>query len=143
MIMKKIFYLLVAFVFAASLSSCGVMGRNDVLINLSDIHSNAMHKQFMKANKLNQLEIMQRLTRQASDAYYASENLDQLYALRQDVNTLLTKYAFRMNKESMGEIENALNLLNTKIDRSIRTAEGDTSGSRGINSYNVFGQDLD
>lgn len=105
--MKKILFILVAFIMAATVSSCGSYV-NAVHINLSDIHSNAMHKQFMKANKLNQLEIMQRLSRQASDAYYASETLDQLYALRQDVNTLLTKYAFRMNKESMGEIENAL-----------------------------------
>jgi hypothetical protein len=139
--MKKILFILVAFIMAATVSSCGSYV-NAVHINLSDIHSNAMHKQFMKANKLNQLEIMQRLSRQASDAYYASETLDQLYALRQDVNTLLTKYAFRMNKESMGEIENALNLLNSKIDRSIRSAEGDTTGSRGINSYHVFGQEL-
>ena len=138
--MKKILFILVAFVMAAAVSSCG--SASAVHINLGDIHSNAMHKQFMKANKLNQLEIMQRLSRQASDAYYASETLDQLYALRQDLNTLLTKYAFRMNKESMGEIENALNLLNSKIDRSIRSAEGDTTGSRGINSYHVFGQEL-
>ena len=139
--MKTLRTILVALFAVVSISACG-LGRKDVHINLNEIHSNAMHKQFMQANKLNQLEIMQRLTRQASDAYYASETLDQLYALRQDVNTLLTKYAFRMNKESMGEIENALNLLNSKIDRSIRSAEGDTTGSRGINSYHVFGQDL-
>jgi hypothetical protein len=47
-----------------------------------------------------------------------------------------------MNKESMGEIEYALNLLNTKIDRSIREAEGDNTGTRGVNSYSVFGQEL-
>lgn len=141
--MKKFLVILVAVFATLSTTSCGALGRKDVHINLNEIHSNAMHKQFIKANKLNQLEIMQRLAKQANDAYYAADSIDELYALRQDVNTLLTKYMLRMNKESMGEIEYTLNLLNSKIDRSIRDAEGDKTGTRGINSYSVFGQELD
>ena len=141
--MKKILIILVAAMAVLSSASCGALGRKDVHINLADIHSNAMHKQFMKATKLNQLEIMQHLYRQANDAYYAAENLDQLYVLREDVNVLLIKYIARMNKESMGEIQNSLNILQTKIDRSIRDAENDNTGTRGTRSYNVFGQELD
>ena len=133
---------MVALLAVVSISACG-LGRKDVHINLNEIHSNAMHKQFIKANKLNQLEIMQRLSKQANDAYYAADSLDELYALRQDVNTLLLKYVRSMNKESMGEIEYALNLLNSKIDRSIREAEGDSIGTRGVNTYSVFGQEID
>lgn len=141
--MKKLLIVLVAIFTTMSVTNCATpYWRTDTHINLSDIHSNAKHKQFIKANKLNQLEIMNRLAKQANDAYYASETLDELYALRQDVNVLLTKYVLKMNKESMGEIEYALNILNNKIDRSIREAEGDTNGGRGINSYSVFGQEL-
>ena len=140
--MKTLRTILVALFAVVSISACG-LGRKDVHINLNEIHSNAMHKQFIKANKLNQLEIMQRLSKQANDAYYAADSLDELYALRQDVNTLLLKYVRSMNKESMGEIEYALNLLNTKIDKSIREAEGDSIGTRGVNTYSVFGQELD
>lgn len=141
--MKRLLLILVAACAVLSAASCGAIGRKDVHINLSEIHSNAMQKQFMKARKLNQLEIMQYLYRQANDAYYAAENLDQLYVLREDVRVLQRKYILMMNKESMGEIENQLNILQSKIDRSIRDAENDNHGTSGGTTYSVFGQELD
>jgi hypothetical protein len=141
--MKKLLIILVAVFATLSATSCSAYGRKDVHINLNEIHSNAMLKQFMKAKKLNQLEIMQRLYREANDAYYAAENLDQLYVLREDVKVLQRKYILMMNKESMGEIENSLNILQSKIDRSIRDAENDNHGTHGGSTYSVFGQELD
>lgn len=140
--MKKLLIILVAVFATLSAVSCSA-NRNDVHINLNEIHSNAMHKQFMKAGKLNQLQIMQHLYRQANDAYYAAENLDQLYVLREDVKVLQIKYIQMMNKESMGEIENDLNNLQTKITRTIRDAENDNHGTHGGSTYSVFGQELD
>lgn len=141
--MKRLLIILAAVIATVSASSCAALGRKDVHINLPDIHQNAMHKQYMKANKLNQLEIMQHLYRQANDAYYAAETVDQLYALREDVNALLNIYLAKMSKESMGDIQKQLNLLNTRINRSISAVEGDKGGEKGSSSYRVFGQELD
>ena len=137
--MKRIFIYVIVSIAMILPSSCGMT--NLIHFNLNDIHSNAVHKQFNLARKKNQLELMHRLARQAEEAYYASETLDDLYALRQDVNTLLLKYVQTMNKQSMGEVEHQLNSLNVKIDRSIREAEGDNFGTRGVNTYSVFGQE--
>jgi hypothetical protein len=53
--MKKLLIILVAVFATLSIISCSAYGRKDVHINLNEIHSNAMQKQFMKARKLNQL----------------------------------------------------------------------------------------
>ena len=81
--MKKVLLLFVAVLFAG-FSSCSAQSwtRNDVLIPLNMVHTDAAFKQFKKASKMNQAEIVSELLSQANRAYVDCETIDEIRELR-------------------------------------------------------------
>ena len=83
--MKNILSLAVIALFTLASVSCFAQGRKDVVISLDQVHTDAAFKQYKKANKMNQLEIVTDLLRQANDEYKACETIDEIRDLREDL----------------------------------------------------------
>ncbi|MBQ8170166.1 MAG: hypothetical protein IJZ98_05440 [Bacteroidales bacterium] len=140
--MRKILFALVAMFFAyAAMPTCDAQGRKDVTIPLDLIHTDAAFKQFKKATKMNQLEIINELVRQANAEYKACETIDDLRVLRERV-VLINRYLVS-GKQGFMSAQMDYNLLYNKINKSIREYEGGTTVYSETSGYYDFGQDVD
>ena len=61
--------------------SCAVGRRKDVVIAYEHLNADASFKQFKKATKTNQIEILSALVRRANDEYLKCQTIDDLYAV--------------------------------------------------------------
>lgn len=121
--MKKIFALVVIALFAAYVMPVSnAQGRRDVRITLEEVHHPASLKQFRKADKMNQLENLIEMVREAEEAYEDIENIDDMYLLREQVIGI--KRYLESAKQSNSSVERDYNMLISKITRTIRAYEG-------------------
>ena len=139
--MKKILLFLVAVLFSGiSVCSAQSWNRNDVLIPLDMIHTDAAFKQFKKASKVNQIEILTYLVSRANEEYLKCTTLDDLYTVKENLETI--KFYNRYAKQASIAVANAIR----KLDRDIIQTEAEIKGishiERGTSaSYIDRGQD--
>ncbi len=138
--MKRILTIILAVAFALSTSgtASAQMLRKDVTVNLSEIHLDASFKQFKKADKTNQSEVLTELLRQANVAYVECETIEEVYELKELV-ALIQRYQDSA-KQSFMSVQHQINTLNTKINKTIRKYEGGTSDFNN-KEYQDRGQD--
>lgn len=142
--MKKILLSLVVMLMAGTvMSSCTAQGwgRKDVTIPLELIHTDAAFKQYKKASKMNQAEILNELLRQANDAYKKCETIDEIRDLRENV-VLIDRY-IRSGKQGFMTATKEYNILYNKINKTIKDYEGGTTVYHETGGYYDFGQELD
>ncbi len=141
--MKKIITLLVAAVVSVatvSEANAAVFGRNDVKINLNEITTDAAMKQFKKASKTNQSEIMTELMKQANEAYLDCETIEEVYEVR-ELLTIIRRY-MASGKQSFMSVQYSINTLSSKIQKTIADYEGSTLIRIDESGYHDFGQDV-
>lgn len=142
--MKKILsFGLIACFAIAMCSSCAAQAwsRKDVIIPLEMIHTDAALKQFKKANRMNQAEILNEFLRQANEAYKECETIDEIRDLRENV-VLIDRY-LTSGRQSFMTAQKEFNLLYNKINKTIREYEGGTTLYHETGGYRDFGQELD
>ena len=141
--MKKIIFLLATVLLTVSVmpeSFAQRFGRKDVLIPLDMIHTDAALKQFKKANKMNQAEILNEFLRQANKQYKECETIDQIRDLRENV-VLVNRYLVS-GKQSFMTAQKEYNILYNKINKTIKEYEGGTTIYHEEGGYHDFGQEL-
>lgn len=138
--MKK--YLLI-FMAAFTLMSCAAQGfgRKDVLIPLEQIHTDAALKQYKKATKMNQMEIINEFLRQANAKYKACKTIDEVRDLRENVK-IINRYIVS-GKQSFMSAQKDYNILYNKINKTIKEYEGGTTLYHEEGGFYDFGQELD
>lgn len=138
--MKK--YLLI-FMAAFTLMSCAAQGfgRKDVSIPLELIHTDAAIKQYKKATKMNQMEIINEFIRQANAKYKACKTIDEVRDLRE--NVVLIKRYIISGKQSFMSAQKDYNILYNKINKTIKEYEGGTTLYHEDEGFYDFGQELD
>ena len=141
--MKKIIFLLATVLLTVSVmpeSFAQRFGRKDVLIPLDMIHTDAALKQFKKANKMNQAEILNELLRQANKSYVECETIEEIRDLRENV-VLINRYLVS-GKQAFMSAQKEYNILFNKINKTIREYEKGTTLYLETSGYYDFGQDL-
>ena len=138
--MKKIFLLCMT---ALMLVSCAAQGwgRKDVIIPLDQIHTDAAIKQFKKATKMNQMEIINEFLRQANDQYKNCKTIEEVRDLRENVR-LIDRY-IASGKQGFLSAQKEYNLLFNKITKTIKTYEGGQTVYNETGGFYDFGQELD
>ena len=141
--MKKILLTLAAVitVLAASIECAAQMGRKDVAIPLDMIHLDASFKQFKKATKMNQLEIITEFIRQANEEYAKCDTIEEVRDLRENV-VLINRY-LTSGKQSFMSAQKDYNILYNKINKTIREYEGGTTVYNETGGFYDFGQEVD
>lgn len=142
--MKKILLMLMTAAFIISgMSSCAAQnfGRKDVTIPLDLIHTDAALKQFKKATKMNQMEIINEFIRQANEQYKECDTIEEVRDLRE--NVVLIKRYVASGKQSFMSAMKDYNILYNKIAKTIREYEGATYIVNDDGGYYDFGQELD
>jgi len=85
--MKKLLYFAVVLFCVSSLSaSCGI--RKDVSISYDQIGTDAAYKQFRKANKINQAEILTNLVDQCERQYKNCNSVNDLHEVRENLHII-------------------------------------------------------
>ena len=142
--MKKFLVSLVTvFFIVAGMDFCAAQSfsRKDVIIPLDMIHTDAAFKQFKKANKMNQSEILNEFLRQANAEYKECETIEEIRDLRENV-ALINRY-LASGKQSFMSAQKEYNILFNKINKTIREYEGGTTIYNETGGYYDFGQELD
>ena len=139
--MKKFFWFLILAVLFSSCSSTYYYSRKDVLIPFSQISTDAAFKQFKKADKMNQSEILNNFIREANAEYKRVDDIDGVRNLRENV-VLIQRY-LASGRQSFMPIQKDYNILYNKINKTIREYEGCTTVYREEGVYYDFGQELD
>ena len=141
--MKRIITMVAVAVATLFLSSCataGVITRNDVHISYEQISTDASFKQFKKATKANQIEILNFLVSRANEEYLKCETIDDLYNVKEQLDII--KFYNNNAKQKSISVTNAIR----KLDTQITQAEADykkevwIEGTR--TQYQDRGQDL-
>ena len=137
-------FLLFVITVAIVVSSCSTLSfaqrRKDVLIPLEMIHTDAAFKQFKKASKMNQSEILNEFLRQANATYKDCETIDEIRDLRE--NVALIKRYLASGKQGFMTAQKEFNILYNKINKTIREYEGGTTVYNETGGYYDFGQEL-
>lgn len=142
--MKRFFiFVLAAVLTAFTFTSCALSyGRKDQIIHLDEVAHPASVKKYQKSTKMNQYEIMLQLVREAQQAYDAANNVEAMYELRATINSIMAEY-LRFSKQSMPDVQRDLNLLNEKVDRSIRMNDPHAGYNDGYRTNFNYGHELD
>ena len=140
--MKKIITILAAAVIACAFASeSSAQLRKDVVITPEQSHLDASFKQFKKATKMNQLEIINEFIRQANEQYKECETIEEIRDLREDV-ALINRYLVS-GKQSFMSAQKDYNILYNKINKTIREYEGGQYVVPDTGGFYDFGQELD
>lgn len=142
--MKKILLLAVVAIFTTTLSSSCVAqswSRKDVIIPLDMIHTDAAFKQFKKANKMNQAEILNEFLREANKVYKECETIEEIRDLRENV-VLINRY-LASGRQAFMSAQKEYNILYNKINKTIKEYEGGTTIYHETGGYYDFGQEMD
>ena len=143
--MKKILSVVIfamTLVASVNFTACAqIYYRKDVSLTLQEIHTDAAFKQFKKASKQNQLEILTELMRQANKEYTNCKTINEVYDLRESV--VLIKRYLVSGKQGFMSVQKDYNSLYNRINKTIRNHEGGTTIYHETSGYADFGQDLD
>jgi hypothetical protein len=104
------------------------------------IHTDAAFKQFKKASKMNQAEILNELLRQANKSYVECETIEEIRDLRENV-VLINRYLIS-GKQAFMSAQKEYNILFNKINKTIREYEKGTTLYLETGGYYDFGQEL-
>jgi hypothetical protein len=139
--MKRFTAILVALVAMFTFAGeANAQSRNDVVIPYEHLSLDASFKQFKKASKVNQIEILTYLVSRANEEYLKCTTLDDLYTVKENLETI--KFYNRYAKQASIAVANAIR----KLDRDIIQTEAEIKGishiDRGTSaSYIDRGQD--
>ena len=144
--MKKIaIFLIATLVGLLAFDSCGVArGRKDVVISYDQLGTDAAYKQFRKASKENQSEILISLVDKAEDAYKHSETLDDLYDVRENLEII--KFWINRADQKFIAITRRIRILDRNINDTINEVKNQAViqvQSGGSTNYSGYGQELD
>lgn len=125
--------------------SCGVArGRKDVVISYNQIGTDAAYKQFRKANKSNQAEILNYLLDEAEKAYKRSESLKDLYDVQENLEII--KFWINRADQKFIAITKRIRSLDRDISETIIEVKKanviQVQGST-TSGYSGYGQELD
>lgn len=141
--MKKIITILAAAVIACAFASeSSAQLRKDVVITPEQSHLDASFKQFKKASKSNQLEILNYLVDCANEAYLECKKIEDLYDVKEQINVI--KFYNSHAKQNSIAITNAIR----KLDHKITQTEAEYKKTKVIERttptfYEDYGQELD
>lgn len=113
--MKKIITIIAVAMaaFAFSFDASAQNKRGDVFISYDMLTSDASFRQFKKAKKSNQIEILNYLVDQAKEKYLECETIEQLYDVKERLD-LIKFYNSNATQKSIS-ITNAIRTLENKI----------------------------
>lgn len=141
--MKKIITIIATAIFAcacASLASAQI--RKDVVITPDQAHLDASFKQFKKASKSNQIEILNYLVDCANEAYLDCKTIEDLYDVKEQMNVI--KFYNSHAKQNSITIVNAIRKLDNKITQTEAAYKKAKVIDRGTATYyQDYGQELD
>jgi hypothetical protein len=106
----------VATLFISSCATAGVITRNDVHISYEQISTDASFKQFKKATKANQIEILNFLVSRANEEYLKCETIDDLYSVKEQLDII--KFYNNNAKQKSISVTNAIRKLDTQITQA-------------------------
>ena len=106
----------VATLFISSCATAGVITRNDVHISYEQISTDASFKQFKKATKANQIEILNFLVSRANEEYLKCETIDDLYNVKEQLDII--KFYNETAKQKSIAVTNAIRKLDNQITQS-------------------------
>ena len=114
--MKKFFVLCLAVAMTAlSFTSCGI-GRKDVHLAYNQITTDASFKQFLKATKVNQIEILNFLVAEANQAYLDCQTIEELYNVKEHLQII--KHFNNNAKQKSMSVTHAIRVLDNKITQT-------------------------
>ena len=120
--------------------SCAVGRRKDVVIAYEHLNADASFKQFKKATKTNQIEILSALVRRANDEYLKCQTIEDLYAVKEQLD-LIKFYNENADQKSI-TVTNDIRTLDNSITQTEAEFKGEKviEGSRTI--YRDRGQEM-
>ena len=143
--MKKLALLIaVFFVSIMAFDSCASgWGSKDVFISYDQLGTDAAYKQFRKANKQNQAEILTNLVDQAENEYKHCESIDDLYDVKENLEII--KFWINRADQKFIAITKRIRTLDRNIDDTIAEVKKQTVIQvQGSNTgYSGYGQELD
>lgn len=141
------------FIYFAAILACTVMTmafsanadacvRKDVFISYDQLGTDAAYKQFRKANKINQAEILNNLVDQCENQYKRCQTVDDLYDVKENLNVI--SFWIGDAEQKFIAITKRIRTLNLKINDTIAEVKNQTiiqiqGGSTG---YSGSGQEL-
>lgn len=147
--MKKSIIILCAVMALLTISSIKVdaqrMDRNDVLISLDQLDQDAAMRQFKKAKKGNQLEIIRLLIDQANKRFYECKTEEDLDNLQEKLNLVMWYHSQAKSKSIYNTT--SINDLAKKIEKVKVELSGGTPViiQQGVNrdAYRFINQDME
>lgn len=118
-------------------------GRKDVFISYDQLGTDAAYKQFRKANKQNQAEILNNLVDQAESEYKHCESVDDLYEVKENLEII--KFWINHADQKYIAITKRIRTLDRNIDDTIAEVKKQTviQMQGGATGYSGWGQELD
>ena len=108
--MKRIIAIMVA-IAAMFMASCATY--NDVVVTYEQLPLDASFKQFKKATKTNQVEILNYLVSRANEEYLKCKTIDDLYNVKESLNMI--KFYNNEAKQKSIAVTNAIRKLDSEI----------------------------
>ena len=141
--MKRFLSLAIVGLLLFSFSATASGFRKDVVIIWEQLGQDASFKQFKKANKINQQEILTALLARANEEYYKCKTLDDIYDLREKLQII--RFYNERAKQEFITVTNGINTLNRKlIDVEANYKKTKVIlNSRDADNYSGWGQELD
>lgn len=142
--MKKIaIALMLSIIGMIVLESCGAArGRKDVVITYEQLGTDAAYKQFRKADKQNQSEILTYLMDQSEKKYKECETVEDLYDVKENLEII--KFWINRADQKFISITKRIRSLDRNIDETIAEVKKQTviqvQGSQ--TGYSGYGQEM-
>lgn len=142
--MKKIaIALMLSIIGMIVLESCGAArGRKDVVITYEQLGTDAAYKQFRKADKQNQSEILTYLMDQSEKKYKDCETVEDLYDVKENLEII--KFWINRADQKFISITKRIRSLDRNIDETIAEVKKQTviqvQGSQ--TGYSGYGQEM-
>ncbi len=139
--MKRIISVIVIAVSAIVFSSCAVaQWRKDVHLSYDQITTDASTKQFLKASKVNQIEILNYLIDQAEKHYLACETIEELYDVKEHL--VIIKSLNDQAKQKSTSVTHEIRVLDNKITQTEAEYKGEKVIEATRTEYSTWGQEL-
>ena len=111
--MKRFTAIMVA-IAAMFMASCATY--NDVVVTYEQLPLDASFKQFKKATKTNQIEILNYLVTRANEEYLKCKTIDDLYNVKEGLNMI--KFYNNEAKQKSISVTNAIRRLDNEITQT-------------------------
>ena len=108
--MKRFTAIMVA-IAAMFMASCATY--NDIVVTFEQLPLDASFKQFKKATKTNQIEILNYLVTRANEEYLKCKTIDDLYNVKEGLNMI--KFYNNEAKQKSIAVTNAIRKLDSEI----------------------------